>query len=103
MDNTVGKVCKVSAIIIFTMAFISGFILSTKNGDLNISLALIVWASGFFSGLLLFALGEIVNLLYYIRCNTKETNSELIKIQSITQGSKNEIIIMQDILKQEKK
>ena len=73
MENKVATTCKATAIIMFIITVITSIIIgasSRMNYNSGSSITLLV--SGFISSLLIFALGELIELLDNIRTNTYE-------------------------------
>lgn len=80
--NKVGQICIVSSIIIFILAFLGSFTFCKNTyGELNLALASVVWIGSFIFCLLLFAVGEIINLLDGIENNTYKTKSDINEIK----------------------
>lgn len=89
MDNLIGKICKVTSIVILSLAFLGSFSLCIdKYGEFDITLAFKVWVISFICSLLIYVLGEIVSLLDSIKYSTNETKAEIIKMQDIQKQDK---------------
>mgnify|MGYP000962794059 CR=1 FL=1 len=67
MKNNVAITCKASAVVLFILCFI-GSIVFSKNFNFQVFASTII--RGFLFSLLLFAIGEIIELLYSIYENT---------------------------------
>ncbi len=73
MRNTVALICKAAAIILFVLVFMFIIILgSASDVNYNSGSSIPVLISAFLFCLLIFALGEIIELLDHIRANTYE-------------------------------
>ena len=69
--NTIAKIFKVMAWIIFGCGFIAGIVLSSKSGryhsEFNFGTAFIYWSVSFISGMFMLGFGEIISLLNEIK------------------------------------
>jgi hypothetical protein len=101
-NNVVCKVCKVSAIIIFTISLVGGVYLNQRQDKLSFIIAIALWIGSFIYCLFLFVIGEIINLLHHIKNNSSENITEISKLQMTMLGIRNEIVRIEDRLKNEK-
>lgn len=66
-DNGTAKTLKTVGMIVIVICVIGGVILGVQTAEgyssFNLGVALIAWVSGFISGVLIFAFGEVVDLL----------------------------------------
>jgi hypothetical protein len=80
--NGVATTCKVTAVLCFILAFIGGIILADGE-DWGIAIA--AWTGSFLTCLMLYAVGEIINLLGISAHNSRELGRQNDKIiQALT-------------------
>ena len=65
-NSLLAMICKISAVVIFIIYFLIGIISGSESYGFNFLGALLIWISGFTTGIILFALGEIVDNTSYL-------------------------------------
>ena len=76
-ESTIAIIFKIIGCVVFVAGFILGIVLGKDRwGDFSFPLALAYWAGGFISGMFMFAISKIIELLQRIANNTEKTGDK---------------------------
>jgi len=98
--NLVAVICKTVGVIIFATVFIGGILIGVEevavtpwrtDTRMNWRLVFTIWTSGFISGLLFIAIGEIISLLQNISDNSRYTEKHILTSKSTDNDESNRV------------